>query len=480
MPKLFITILSLFICLSLSAQENEIRGFAPDFVGEKVELLTYQDYVTMTEIKIGEGFVDPKDSIFHIPLKNTGTFKGKIQIAKTEAPLYIAPNSTYELYFPKAENQPISFQNQRTDIMFFGLDSTDINYRIVRHNQWFDAFVAYHEKDIARGQFLTYLDTFSVYAAEAYKDVKDEFFITYVRYNIAEMQQTFGGNKKSEARLETFLNYIKPFPVYYENDQYMKFFRGFYSQNFSDYAPTIEAEINVAIEKASPTKLMAALKTDLFLSNPEVREVVMIDQLGKQYYKRNDQKRNILVMLDSLSNHAKYQVNATISKNVLSYLTSLEPGFPAPTISLDQGADEDPITWRKYQGKFVYVNFFETWNDQAVAEMKIMIQMAQKYGEFVSFLSLCTDKDEASFEKFKAANPEMDWDICYIGQNSPIKSDFRVKVVPTYFLIDQSGFIAVAPAASPTPDGEYESIDQTFHFIKTALTPSSRNQIGQP
>jgi hypothetical protein len=443
-------------------------------------LLTYQDYVTMTEVKIAEGFVDPKDSIFHIPLINTGTFQGKIQIAKTEAPLYVAPNSTYEIYFPKAENQAISFQNQRTDIMFFGLDSTDINYRIVRHNQWFDAFVAYHEKEIARGHFLAYLDTFSVYASDAYKEVKDEYFITYVRYNMAEMQQTFGGNKKSEARLETFLDYIQPFPVYYENDQYMSFFRGFFSQSFSDYAPTIEAEINVAIERASPTKLMAALKTDLFLSNPEVREVVMIDQLGKQYYQRNDQKRNILVMLDSLSKHAKYQVNATISKNVFNYLTSLEPGFPAPLISLDQGLGEDPITWRKYQGKFVYVNFFETWNDQAIAEMNILINLNQKYGEFVSFLSLCTDKQEVTFTKFKEANPKMDWDICYIGQEAKLKDDFRVKMVPSYYLIDQSGFIAVAPAAAPTPDGEYESIDKTFFYIKKALTPSSRNQIGQP
>ena len=480
MPKVLFTILTFFIFMSLTAQENEIRGYAPAFIGEKVQLVTYQDYVTLTEIKISEGFVSPEDSLFHIPLENTGTFQGKIQIGKTEAALYVAPNTSYEVYFPKAENQAISFQNQKTDMMFFGLDTTDINYRIVQYNQWFDAYVAYHEKAIARGNFLAYLDTFSIYAADAYRDVKDEYFITYVRYNIAEMQQTFGGNKRSEARLQTFLSYIQPFPLYYENDQYMDFFRGFYSQKFSDYSPTIEAEINMAIEYASPTKLMAALKTDLFLSNPEIREVVMIDQLGKQYYERNDQKRNILVMLDSVSRHAKYAVNATISKNVFNYLTSLEPGFPAPVIALEVEGEDDPITWRKYQGKFVYFNFFETWNDQAVNEMKIIIDLHKKYGEFISFLSVCTDEKKETFDKFIAENPEMTWDIQYIGKTSKIKEDFRVKMVPSYYLIDQSGFIAIAPAAAPTPDGEYESIDKTFFYIKKALTPSSRNQIGQP
>lgn len=465
----------------LSRAQHQITGFAPAFVGQKVELFTYQDYITLTKIKLGEGVVSPEDSLFHVPLDIGATIKGVVQIGKTEAPLYLAPETSYDVYFPKVEGQAISFQNQRTDLMFFGLDTTDINYRILQYNQWFDAFIAYHEVEIARGQFLTYLDTFKIYAADAYKDLDDEYFITYVRYNIGEMQQTFGGNSRSSKRLETFLSYIEPFPVYYENDQYMKFFRGFYSKGFQDFPPTVEAEINVAISRASPTKLMAALKQDLFLSNPEIREMVMIDQLGKQFYKRNDQKRNILVMLDSLSFSAKNAVNATTAKNVLNYLRSLEPGFPAPMIELPNVEDpEEMITWKTYEGKFVYFNFFETWNDEARADMKIIQELKKKYGEYVSFLSVCTDEKKDDFDSYVEENPEFDWDIVYIGRESHLREDYRVKMVPSYFLIDQSGFIAVAPAPKPSPDGEYESIDKTFFYIKRALTPTGGNKIGEP
>lgn len=477
--RTLLTILIFLIGFSLQAQEEyEITGFAPDFLGEKVELYTYQDYITMTRMKLAEGHVSPEDSLFHLPLKIGATIKCIIQIGKTEAPLYVAPKSNYELYFPKPKDQPISFQNQRTDMIFRGLDTTDINYRIIQYNQWFDAFVAYYEVPIARGQFLTYLDTFKIYASEAYKDVKDEYFITYVRYNIAEMQQTFGGNSKSSKRLETYLDFIQPYPVYYENDQYMKFFRGFYSQKFSDFAPQIETEINEAIAYASPTKLMKALKKDLFLANPEIRETVMIDQLGKQFYERVDQKRNILIMLDSISRHAAYPVNATTAKNVLSYLTSLEPGFPAPVIQLQK--DTTTITWKTYEGKFVYLNFFETWNDQAKTDMRIIADLKKKYGEFVSFLTVCTDENKADFERFVANHPDYDWDIVYVGSKSELKKDYRVQQVPTYFLIDQSGFIAIAPAPTPSPDGEYESIDKTFFYIKRALSPTHGNQIGDP
>lgn len=481
MQRLLLTISIFCTALFGAAQQNEISGFAPGFVGEKIVLYTYQDYVTLTKVKLSEGIVSPEDSLFHIPLDIGATIKAVIEVGKTEAMLYLAPETSYEVYFPVAEDQPISFQNRRSDVMFFGLDTTDINYRILQYNQWFDSFVAYHEVDIARGQFLTYLDTFKMYAADAYKDVDDPYFITYVRYNIGEMQQTFGGNSRSDKRLETFLNYIEPFPVYYENDQYMKFFRGFYSKRFSDFPPSVETDINIAVHNASPTRLMAALKQDLFLSNPEVREMVMIDQLGKQYYFRNDQKRNILVMLDSIGEHAQFKVNATIARNVKKYLTSLEPGFPAPIIQLDNKKDSTKaITWKSYEGKFVYFNFFETWNEKAKADMRIIAELKKKYGEYISFLSVCTDKEESEFDSYLSQNPEFDWDIVYVGHDSELKVDYRIKNVPSYFLIDQSGFIAVSPAPTPSPDGEYESIDKTFFFIKRALSPTGSKRVGEP
>jgi thiol-disulfide isomerase/thioredoxin len=481
MRALRTTILILLLHSVAIAQSNEIVGYAPAYVGEKVTLYTYQDYITRTRMKLAEGEVSKKDSLFHLDIKIGTTIQGVIEIGNTEAPMYLAPNSSYDIYFPKIEGKPISFQNQHTDIVFFGLDTTDINYRILQYHLWFDTFIAYHERDIARGQFLTYLDTFMIYAADAYKDVEDEYFLTYVRYNVGEMQQSFGGNARSSKRMETFLNYIEPFPVYYENDQYMRFFKGFYSKSFKDYPPDVEAEINMAIYNASPTRLMAALRKDLFLSNPEVRETVMIDKLGKQYYERNDQKRSILVMLDSISNYAKYRVNATIAKNVLSYLTSLEPGFPAPTINLlNEGDSLDPITWKTFEGKFVYLNFFETWNDRSIREMKIIAELKKKYGEYISFLSVCTNKSKADFEKYMDENPAYDWDVVYVGSDSPLKEDYRVQNVPTYFLIDQSGFIALAPAPTPAPDGEYESIDKTFFYIKRALTPTDGKRVGDP
>lgn len=364
-------------------------------------------------------------------------------------------------------------------MMFFGLDSTDINYRILEYTQWFDMFVAYHFKNISTGNFSTYLDTFKVDVQNAYKDVNDEYFITYVRYNIAEMEQVFGAGKNSNSKLETYLNYIEPFPIYYENDQYMKFIKRFYTQDFEDYIPDVEMSINLAIHYSSPTNLMQALRKDLFLARPDIREMVMIDKLGKAFYKYIDSKQNILTILDSVQNHAKYPVHATIAKNVKSYLTKLEYGFPAPHISLRDSADNE-VTWAKYKGKYVYFNFFATWNEQSLTDMRVIRDLRKKYNDDITFLSVCVDKDREQYEKFLKDNPDMDWDIIYVGEDEKLMNAYDAKTVPAYYLIDHEGFIIYAPAPGPSPDGEYDSIEITFFEIYSYYHPNNERRLEKP
>lgn len=467
MIKYFTYIIAFFLTTIGFAQDT-LLGYAPDYAGEEVTLYTYQDYVTMTRKEIGKGLVSEKDSIFRIPLQNKNTIKGVVEIAKTEATLYLAPKTTYRVFYEKPYNQPLSFSNQLADLTFFGLDTTDINYRILQYNMWFDNFVAYYEVEIARGKFPQYLDTFKLELANVYKDVDDDYFLTYVRYNIALIELTIATHGGKE-RLRMYLDYIEPFPVYYENDQYMEFLLNFYHLDFDDYPPEMESQIYLAIYKSSPTLLMKELHQDLLLVRPDVRELVMINKLGKLFYEDNRNKQNILVMLDSLSSHSITAHDATVSANIKTYLTSLEPGFPAPGLNIPY--KDTVITWHKYKGRYVYMNFFATWNERSMNEMKLIQGLQQTFGNDIYFISVCTDKDRDKYEAYLQENPEMDWDIVYVGDEHIMLEEYRVKTFPQYFLIDQEGFLAAAPAPGPAPDGEYESIEQTFIAIYKALHP---------
>lgn len=476
MRKSFLIILILTLANS-SFGQSYLTGYAPDFVGKTVKLLTYQDYVTMNRLEIGEGAVSAVDSTFKIELKTNSTIKGIIEIERTEASLYIAPKTDYSVYFPKS-NEPENYQNVETNLYFGSLDTTDINYRILQYHQWFDSFIYVYGDSMKRHGFTAYLDTFKLYAGDAYKHIDDPYFITYVRYDLAEIEQTMGGNSKSEMRLQTFLTYIEPFPVYYENDRYMKFITAFYDKEFREYLPVTEDQILEAIYLKSPTLLMQALKSDIFLANPNLRELVMIDKLGKAFYNELELRPNILAILDSVSNHANTQVNATVAANVKKYITNLEPGYPAPAVLFKNSTNEN-VNWTKYKGKFIYFNFFATWNDRAMNDMEIISKLVPKYDEDIAFVSVCTDKDAASYTAFLKEHPEYNWDIFYVGEDEYLMKSFKVTNVPNYYLIDQEGFIFAAPAKAPSPNGEYESIEKTLFQIQQTLHPQESIRVGE-
>lgn len=476
MIRRLIVIAFLFAGLSTFSQ-SVLKGYAPEFIGQNVKLYTYQDYLTLSKILIGEGTVSAEDSTFSIEFDTKTTIQAVVEIDRNEAELYLAPETNYEIYFPRSI-EPVSYKNAETNIYFSELDTLDINYLVLQYHQWFDTFIAYYEEEIGKGQFLAYLDTFKVYAAEAYKDIDDIYFITYVRYDIAEMEQAGGGIRKSENRLNAFLDYIEPYPVYYENDRYMKFVTGFYDKEFREYLPKTEQRILEAVAASSPTLLMKALKSDIFLAKPELRELIMLDKLGKAFYRELELRPNIITILDSVANHSISPANASVAKNVRKYITSLEPGYPAPAIDFPLAEDKS-ITWRTYQGKFVYFNFFATWNDKAVAEMELISGLLNKYDEDIAFLSVCTDKTRDTYTAFIDEHPEYDWDIVYVGEDKPLMEAFKVSSVPSYFLIDQDGFIFSAPALSPTPNGEFKSIDKTLFNIQRALHPTQRPRVGE-
>ena len=90
------------------------------------------------------------------------------------------------------------------------------------------------------------------------------------------------------------------------------------------------------------------------------------------------------------------------------------------------------------------------------------------------------DKEQKTFDQFMKEHPEYNWDILYIGPDHEIVKNYKVETVPAYFLIDQGGYIAAAPALRPSPDGEYESIDKTFFFIQKMLHPDKPINVGEP
>ncbi len=454
--------------ISTIAYSSTITGFAPEFIGEKVVMYTYSDYITMTRVEIGNAIVSDKDSTFQIEFDTKQTIKGMIEVGNTEAEIYLSPETDYNIFYKKKEDTPMAFARQKASTFFSDLDSSDINYKVLAYENWFDEYLYVHQKDIIKHGLGPYIDTFKQYAYAAYANEKNTYFVNYVRYDIAMLERTKRRSASNKLKYVEFLEYIKPFPVYPYNDKYMEFIKSYYSADLSSLHTQFQAEIILAIDNGSPTRLMTVMYRDPLYENDELRQLMMINMLGNGYYKRQYDRSNIRTILDSVSRFSKYRENSIAAKNILKYLTKIEAGYPAPDISLMDNHD-DLITFGKYKGKFIYINFFTTWNNDAVKEMKLMEELYYNYSDYVEFISFCMDKDSTSYKTFLEENKALTWPIIYVGENHQVIKDFNVVSSPHYFLLDQDGFISMAPAKSPAPDGVYETVEKTFRYIRSRL-----------
>ena len=445
-----------------------IDGFAPDFIGKEVIMYTYSDYITLTKVKIGEGTVSPTDSSFKMEYNVKQTIKAIIEIGNTEAEIYLSPETDYQIFYKKKENSPTAFAKQKASTFFKNLDTSDINYKVLVYHNWLDEFLYVHQNDIVKHGLAPYVDTFKLYAYNAYADEKNTYFVNYVRYHIAQLERSKISSQSKKAKYVSYLQYVEPFPVYPYNDQYMSFIKSYYSNDFKSFHTQFQAEIILAIDASSPSRLMSVMHRDPLYKKDELRELMMVNMLGNAYYKRQYSRTNIQTMLDSVMRYAKFQENGIAAKNMLTYLTKIEAGYPAPTISLIDNHG-DAIDWGKYKDKFIYVSFFTTWSPEAVKEMKLMEDLYLRYSDYIEFVSFCVDKDSTAFKRFLTENQSITWPIIYLGEEHQVTKDFNVLTAPYYILIDQEGYIAMAPAKGPAPDGVYETIDKTFRYIRSQL-----------
>jgi|GEM_PF-1334849 len=457
------------LSFSIKAQkESVITGYAPQFVGETVTMYAYADYLTQTKVIIGEGVVGT-DSLFKIDNKSKQTIKATLEIANTEAEIYLQKNASYNIEYYKLRDQAVSFVNQQVQVVFYGLDSTDINYRILEYNDWFDTYIYYNQSKIVQHGFLPVLDTFKLYAYDHYKDIENPYFINYVRYNIANMEMSKVNRDNKNSKQQAYMEYIRPYPVYSINDQYMEFVKGYYPKDFDSFSPHMKSTVFKAIDKSSPSWLMYALGKDPLLEKKELRELVMVNMLGNSYYKRGYDRQKLITILDSVRVFSKFKRNSVAAKNMLIYVTKLESGYPAPEINIELGVNTY-LNWGNFKGKYIYVNFFANWNQTSLNEMKVIKDLELKYGENIEFVSFSTDKTKAEFDDFIKNNPEYKWNIVFLGENHELLKRFNVNGIPAYYLIDPKGFMAESPAKSPSPHGIInESINRTFFNITRKL-----------
>ena len=463
-------ILLLFIsiaCFHIHGQSiTEINGYAPAYAGKEIEVYQISDFITMREERIASSTVR-SDSTFSLIFNLDETRKLILKAGNNKANMFANPGAKYEVLFPeKNKYDPYNPSGNFVELVFYNLGKDDINYKILELNRWNDEFVArYYTKHNADSKyFVARLDTFKMNVEKYYKaDTLDRYFNYHRKYTIAKLDDLrFMGSRN---QYEKYDFYIRPIPVYYQNEAYFQYINHYYEK----LLPRINSEINnriyLGILKSSPSAIYNAMGKEYTLqANYKLRELIMLKTLSECFYEKDYPQTNILTILDSVSKFGLFPENKIIAQNIRFRLTELSSGSKAPDFLLkDEGND---LTLESFHKKYLYLFFTDPTSLDNMKQMNLLKPIYERHKDNVSFVMVYKDKPEVDFAKLKN---ELPWKVISSKESNSIFKNYNVVNYPYYVLIDPFGYVINAPALGPVPNGSYDTIDRTFFMIEKAL-----------
>lgn len=469
---LVLTFLSIGYSLSQSQDTETIKGYAPSYVGQEVKIALVEDYFSLKDSVIGSAVVQ-QDSSFTIDFKVSETQKMIVYAGKNRSYMYVQPHGSYTVYLPEKDKfEPYRPNGNQIELTFLDLDTLDINYKILQFQRWLDEFVSdiYLLKSIKPIEFAKKMESFKHTVDERYKisdtlirtaDNPTQYFKVFVRYTIASLDNIQTASERNRYEKHDF--YIKYFPVAYRNDAYMEYLSNFYDKMLPRFSMEVSNRYYLGLLKSSPTLIMRALGQEYTLLNLRIREMIMIKSLSEAYYTQNKfPQQNILVVLDSVSKHSLFEANAIIARNMLNRLTQVVPGGKAPFFHAIN-AQQDSVTSDDFKGKYLYIQFVDPSSNKSMLEIKPLIKLYENYKNEIEFITVIQSDLKDSSGTFLNLIP---WKKYWITQQNTMLSDYKIETFPSYVLIDNSGYIVSAPALGPLPNGQYETIEKTFFYIK--------------
>lgn len=448
--------------ISFSQSITKIIGFAPKYIGEKVELYTVEDFFSMKEKTLASTTVR-EDSLFTFTIFNEKTQKVYIRSKNNKGFMYIQPDATYEVYLPiKGKHDEFRPLGNEVELSFINLPESDINYKILSFEKWKNTFLGtyFYKKNLDAQQFIANLDTFKINVEKAYEKDSSFFFKTYVRYSIAEMDDIGVLN-----RFEKYNFYIKTYPVCYDNEVYMNYVDAFYKNMFARLPMETNNKVYLGVLKSSPTAIANALATEYTLKNAKILELVMIKALSDSYHKSDFPQTNILSILDSVSKNSLFAENGKVAENLIEKLTEILPGSKAPFFYLSNYADGEKYSLDTFQKKHLYIQFIDLDIRECEKETELLKTLQAKYKDDVEVITIFKKKAKygRKEEQFLKGIP---WKKFEVDEDASILKNYKVQTFPSYVLLDAYGYVVAAPALKPTPNGKYETIDKSFFYIQ--------------
>lgn len=434
-----------------------IRGIS-NWKTTEIRAYRVNDFISETELEIGRSKVD-SNSIFEFKINCTEIEKVILRGANFYAWLYIQPKTKYYIELPEPTDFVSSTeQNKEIEMLFFRLDSLDINYKILGFEAWMDETIAdvYQLKDIHPEQFISKVRSFKQETSTLYDKSDEPFFFNYVKYSVGLSVDNFniiGGPSK----IDKFEFYLTEDSLLYKNPKFIEYAVSFYEKYLYQLNKDIRTKAEEALRQGSLRLFTSALMEDPFIQSKKRAEFVTMIMCKEAFYQGYLDRSLIFEFIITLAKQSEFIEHQMIASELLNLFKQMQIGMKAPDYTLSPTKH-----FHQYKGKWVYLHHFDPSNERCITEISALKKLQLKYGNTFQFITIYPNKENYT----KAEQRTLDaitWDKFPLNQNDDLIKSLQLSSYPLYVLFDPNLILYASPALSPTPNGRYETIERFFN-----------------
>jgi len=455
--------------------ESVIEGLAPEFKGEKVRVIAYQDFFSKTTIVLSTDSVD-QEGRFELTVNNENYVYVKIQIKNYVAHLHLAPKSNYSVYFAAQGGSPNSFNKMAADLFFKDLDSADVNFLVRDYNFEYEAFFSSNYQLIAmqlRGNSSNYkknkdwfkdngndslmstpnvfrdtLMNFERRLNMKYEGYYNSYFNSYYKYSLASMKLAMKVSRK-----KVFIEYLKNKPSEFDNIEYYNFINSFFDKYL--LKKVIYKNENRFKQLLGSQYSLDSLRV-LLAEDPWLNDNVLIDHLLIQgmfvfYRQQGYEKTHVAHVLGQIIKNGETAANRKMAQNILDILIKYKSGGKATDFAL-MDENEEIVKLSDFNGQYVFISFWESWCTTCENEMKMIKELNKRFGSKIKFITINIDENPDYMNNFLKTHKDYTWEFLHVGNQPEMTEVYEVKTLPQYYIVDKDKSFIESTGYRMTPD----------------------------
>jgi hypothetical protein len=262
----------------------------------------------------------------------------------------------------------------------------------------------------------------------------------------------------NHSKQKVFEKYFSDRPIAYHQLPFAQSFSLFFDEYFSYLNPNAEERFTDLVETAIKNKDFSALNRSLardpFLRRDDFRALLMTTQLYEAGREKKYPLVNIISLLDSIIMQTDDEECKVIAANAEQILNRLAPGTMSPDF-LFSDLFGNIFKLSEYQGRYVYIQFFDDFDAETLKEMSLMKVLKEGYGSDIAMFSISVNEPLDKIKEISGKH-SFNWYFGKAVHPSQLIEQYQIRAYPSYFYINKQQQIVSAPA--PPPGGKIEKM----------------------